>query len=538
MYIGGRRMKISIDKCNMIHCQLSNLNNLIYTRTLKMLLILILLFTGCDLKKDKDLDRVRRITETITSPQYGQIWESKYDYICQYPLLITRRMPISKLNYSGDTVKINLDLLLFENTNRSKQNVTLTFERGKYELLWLTSLTKGSIEQISGLKELLPILGIFLFGIICSFVGRAALVSKKHTIAIIAAFIGMVSLFGIVPAFVYFYWKASYGASILAIFLGSILGGGFLIISLISDAIKEGNKSNLVAILLLVIGIFYSFNNYSKTYELLDKRAIVSIPNTATSMNEFLSNVRQNLILRGFQIVSEDEINSNPNIVLPLLMNQEGYILLDDKPIYTEEVGLVLRSKIVENPQLILSIRVDKAANPKDISGIFDPIQYAGVSKIHLASLNKKNLQRKIPNSPRIPIETEGDTDINEFIDEADLDFSPPPPPLPDPKEGNILPFSLNNYDEPPTPQAGYKAITSAIKLSSDRRNMCSGKQIIINALISKNDGNVIETRILRSSGYSDCDQAVIKVIKKSKWNPAKKNNMPVTAWATLRMSL
>jgi len=139
--------------------------------------------------------------------------------------------------------------------------------------------------------------------------------------------------------------------------------------------------------------------------------------------------------------------------------------------------------------------------------------------------------RQQAPSRPTIPVESE-DEDIPEdfTIEETDinLDELPPPPPPPEEDEEETPIFVA--YDEPPQPIGGFQAIQQNLEYPEIARKAGVEGRVVVNVLIDE-QGNVIDTEILKSLGNNGCDQAAIEAIKSVKWKPAKQRDKPVKVW-------
>ncbi len=135
------------------------------------------------------------------------------------------------------------------------------------------------------------------------------------------------------------------------------------------------------------------------------------------------------------------------------------------------------------------------------------------------------------PQRPSIPIESE-DEDIPEDatieMTEINLDELPPPPPPPA-EEAEETPIFVA-YDEPPQPIGGFAAIQQNLVYPEIARKAGVEGRVYVNVLIDE-QGNVIDTKILKSLGNNGCDEAAVAAIRKAKWKPAKQRDKPVKVW-------
>ncbi|NIR50617.1 energy transducer TonB [candidate division KSB1 bacterium] len=138
------------------------------------------------------------------------------------------------------------------------------------------------------------------------------------------------------------------------------------------------------------------------------------------------------------------------------------------------------------------------------------------------------------PPKPSVPIPTESE-DVPEdlTIESTDLDLSdiPEPPPPPPEDDGNVNIFVA--YDEEPRPIGGFRAIQRALKYPEIARKAGIEGKVIVHVLVNK-QGEVENTRILKSLGHSGCDDAAINAIKSVKWKPALQRDKPVKVWVAI----
>ncbi len=134
------------------------------------------------------------------------------------------------------------------------------------------------------------------------------------------------------------------------------------------------------------------------------------------------------------------------------------------------------------------------------------------------------------PARPSIPIPTE-DEDVpeDETIDATDIDFEdiPPPPPPPETDESSSI---FVAYDEAPEPIGGFAAIQRNLDYPEIARKAGIEGRVIVNVLVDVN-GQVVETKILKSLGHSGCDESAIKAIRAVKWKPARQRDRAVKVW-------
>ncbi len=85
-------------------------------------------------------------------------------------------------------------------------------------------------------------------------------------------------------------------------------------------------------------------------------------------------------------------------------------------------------------------------------------------------------------------------------------------------------------YDEAPQPIGGIKAIQDNLIYPEAAREAGISGRAIVNVRVDQN-GNVLESRILKSTGNEELDQAARDALRTVEWRPARHNGKPVTVW-------
>ena len=93
----------------------------------------------------------------------------------------------------------------------------------------------------------------------------------------------------------------------------------------------------------------------------------------------------------------------------------------------------------------------------------------------------------------------------------------PPPPP----------PASNSEYDEPPAPKWGFRAIQENLKYPEIARKAGIEGKVVLQLLISE-EGKVLESKITESLGDNGCDKAAIEALRRIEWKPAIKDGKPI----------
>lgn len=153
---------------------------------------------------------------------------------------------------------------------------------------------------------------------------------------------------------------------------------------------------------------------------------------------------------------------------------------------------------------------------------------------IKIDTLNKSE-SRKRPEKSNISISTE-DEDIpeDETIETTDinLDELPPPPPPPIQDE-NDDEYVFVPYDDPPEPIGGFGAIQANLKYPPIARKAGIEGRVIVQVQIDEK-GNVSRTKIAKSVGNNECDEAAINAIRKVRWKPASQRGKPAKVWISI----
>lgn len=88
-------------------------------------------------------------------------------------------------------------------------------------------------------------------------------------------------------------------------------------------------------------------------------------------------------------------------------------------------------------------------------------------------------------------------------------------------------------YDIAPSPIGGFQAIQKNVHYPEIARRAGIEGQVVVFAQIDV-DGNVTDTMVKTSLGENGCDEAAIEAIKKTKWQPAKRDGNPVKVWVSI----
>ncbi|MFQ5637947.1 MAG: TonB family protein [bacterium] len=101
-------------------------------------------------------------------------------------------------------------------------------------------------------------------------------------------------------------------------------------------------------------------------------------------------------------------------------------------------------------------------------------------------------------------------------------------------KQGEIKPSSVVvAFDQVPKPIDGFAAIQKNLHYPEIARKAGIEGKVIVHVLVSE-EGDVLDTKVLKSLGQSGCDEAAVNAVKSVKWKPAKNNSEPVKVWVAI----
>lgn len=92
---------------------------------------------------------------------------------------------------------------------------------------------------------------------------------------------------------------------------------------------------------------------------------------------------------------------------------------------------------------------------------------------------------------------------------------------------------SFVSYDEPPAPIGGFSAIQQALVYPELAKKAGIEGTVMVHVKINEN-GEVIDTKILKPLGNCGCNEAAIAAIKAIKWKPAKQREKPTSVWISV----
>ncbi len=125
-----------------------------------------------------------------------------------------------------------------------------------------------------------------------------------------------------------------------------------------------------------------------------------------------------------------------------------------------------------------------------------------------------------------VPIETEIEGPSAE-IEVAEVSTSAPS------QEVTESTLAFVPYDQKPEPIGGYQAIQRLLKYPEEARRARQKGRAVINVLVNK-EGEVVDTKVLQSSGSEVLDEAAATAIKSLRWKPAMQRDKPVDVWVAI----
>jgi protein TonB len=139
------------------------------------------------------------------------------------------------------------------------------------------------------------------------------------------------------------------------------------------------------------------------------------------------------------------------------------------------------------------------------------------------------------PPTPYIAIPTNGEA-LPEIASVGPIqndftEFSAPPPPV---YRDIVKKFTFTPYEIPPEPIGGMAAIKRAIQYPEQALRYRIEGRVIIGILVDET-GEVIKTCVLKPSDISvGFEQAVMRAVLETKWEPARQQERAVKVWLAL----
>jgi len=139
--------------------------------------------------------------------------------------------------------------------------------------------------------------------------------------------------------------------------------------------------------------------------------------------------------------------------------------------------------------------------------------------------LGGRNLFKKINQYFETKLKKKDTMNYEDII--APLPDAPPPPPPSQVRDDSPI---FVPHDKSPEPIGGYEAIQHNLRYPEIARKAGIEGRLMVWAKINE-QGEVIQTRILKSLGPNGCDEAAMHAISSVKWKPAMRENKPITVW-------
>jgi TonB family protein len=96
--------------------------------------------------------------------------------------------------------------------------------------------------------------------------------------------------------------------------------------------------------------------------------------------------------------------------------------------------------------------------------------------------------------------------------------------------ESQHLEREFDMFEKAPKPIGGMEAINQYLRYPQIAKKAGIEGRVVVNTFIDAN-GNVGDTKIIKSLGNSGCDEAAVAAIKQVKWIPAEKDGEPIATW-------
>lgn len=166
-------------------------------------------------------------------------------------------------------------------------------------------------------------------------------------------------------------------------------------------------------------------------------------------------------------------------------------------------------------------------------SGVVEVILKEIEFEVVKVPITEQKAKEKPPARPSMPIPTEDeDIPLDETIENTDIMLTlDEPPPMPEQEEEETPMFVP--YDVRPAIVGGYAELARNLHYPEIARKAGIEGDVTILALISK-QGEILQTRVVKSLGNNGCDEAAIKAIKSVKWTPAYQRDRPVQVWLSV----
>jgi len=119
-------------------------------------------------------------------------------------------------------------------------------------------------------------------------------------------------------------------------------------------------------------------------------------------------------------------------------------------------------------------------------------------------------------------------TNINIVLNPTDIPLPPKVPPPP-PPEG-APPVRFVAYDEPPIPIGGYEAVKKNVVYPDEAKKNGFEGTVVLQIFIDET-GTVSHAIVLKGVPNTGLDEAAIDAIKKTRFSPAKHEDIPVGVW-------
>ncbi len=83
--------------------------------------------------------------------------------------------------------------------------------------------------------------------------------------------------------------------------------------------------------------------------------------------------------------MKSEEVKINPKNITNLLINDEGNVLLDNKPVEVRDISDIIREKLQKNDKLIVSLKTTRGTKYEVYIKVLDQLKRAGATRISIA---------------------------------------------------------------------------------------------------------------------------------------------------------
>lgn len=141
--------------------------------------------------------------------------------------------------------------------------------------------------------------------------------------------------------------------------------------------------------------------------------------------------------------------------------------------------------------------------------------------------------RQKPPRPPEKPTEPVPTKITEAQPDDEPVEAEPDPEPTrtAPPPEPAIPPFLA--YETPPAPVGGLAAIQRHVRYPESAKRLFRQGTVIVNVLVGV-EGEILATKVLRSTDFGPLDKAAVEAIESVEWLPALQRKTAVEVWVAI----